>query len=409
MPSEILTSKALDAKLKDALRKAAEKNTRVAISDGNNLLLIARPNGGASWVLNYRLHGKRNMHALGPWPTVGLAHARKLADAARRQLVDGIDPVQARRETRREPTEKPGDTVLNLFDEWVGKLNTTKACSGNIHNAFRSNVLPIIGAKHPSDVTRAEIISILRTIEGRGSLVMLRKVRMWMAQMFDYELSREHPSIQTSPVPAGRLKSFKMPTRGHLPAITNAADVPELMDAIRRWYRVIPRTALMMSAYTFQRPTEIREATWGEFYLDGGKWVIPAARMKERREHWVPLAPQVVAMLKAWQGVVGDEGLLFPSRYPGQAISEATVNKTLRTLGYEGKHCTHGFRAMARTIMDEVLRIDPRFIEKQLSHEHDASGLGGAYSRAAYWDDRVKAMTAWADWIDAQRVQRSSH
>lgn len=408
MPSEILSAKALDAKLKSAAARAAERNTRVAISDGNNLMLIVRPNGGASWVLSFRVNGKRNMHALGAWPTVTLAHARRLADNARRTLADGINPIEVKREARREAAKKDGGIVLQLFDEWIGKLGSTKVYEGNIRNAFKANVLPAIGAKQVADVTRADVLTILRDIEARGSLVMLRKVRMWMAQMFEYELHRERPAIASSPVPVGRLKSFRMPVKGHLPAITNAAAVADLMDSIRRWHRVIPRTALMMSAYTFQRPTEIREATWEEFDLDAGKWVIPTSRMKERREHWVPLAPQVVAMLRAYQGVVGDEGWLFPSRFPGQAISEMTVNKALKSMGYDGKHCTHGFRAMARTIMDEHLKVDPRFIEKQLSHEHDSSGLAGAYNRAQHWDDRVKMMAAWASWIDEQRARQST-
>lgn len=402
MPAELLTAKSLESKLKQAAKQAALKSTRVAISDGNNLMLIVRPNGGASWVLNYRLHGRRNMHALGPWPTVGLGHARRLADGARKQIADGKDPVETKREARIAAARvEVGDTVLHLFDEWLSKMTVAAVYEGNIRAAFHRNVLPDIGARRVADITRSDIIKLLRPIESRGSLVTLRKVRMWMRQMFEHELGKEHPAIDANPVPAGRLTAFKAAVKGHFAAITNVDDVPALMKAIHNWVRPLPRMALLLSAHTFQRPTEIREATWSEFDLEAGKWVIPATRMKLKDEHWVPLSPQVVELLRQHQGVVGSHGLLFPSRMDGQALSEMTINKALKSMGYHGRHTTHGFRAMARTILDEHLKVDPRFIERQLSHEVDRQ-LQGAYNRAQYWDDRVKTMALWSSWLDAQ-------
>lgn len=410
MPAELLTAKSLESKLKEAARAAAAKNTRIAIGDGNNLMLIVRPNGSASWVLKYRLNGRRTMHALGPWPTVGLAHARKLADSARRGVVDGRDPVEARREARRQAdaaaaAARGQNTVRALYLSWTGAQNWAENYASTLHNAFTKDVLPEIGLKPVTDVTRDDILKILRNIESRSSLVRLRKVRQWLGQMFEFELGREGAPLHSSPVPR-KLVSFRKPVRGHFPAITDPAEVPALMRRIREWHRPIVRMALLLSAYTFQRPTEVREAAWGEFDLKAAKWVIPAERMKGKAEHWVPLAPQVVDMLRRHQAAFGDAGALFPGRKDGRPISEATVNKALRTWGYEGRHCTHGFRAMARTIGDEVLKIDPRFLEAQLAHEQDESGLNGAYNRAKFWDDRVKMMAAWADWLDAQTAER---
>lgn len=408
MPAEILSAKALESRLKEASRRAVERNTRVEISDGNNLLLVVRPSGGASWVLKYRMHGKRNMHALGPWPTVGLGHARKLADVARRKVADGIDPVEAKREARAEATKKEGgDTVLDLMDAWLEKMTVAAVYEGNIRAAFHRNVLPEIGARRVAEITRQDIIKLLRPIESRGSLVTLRKVRMWMRQMFEFELGKEHPAIAANPVPIGRLTAFKAAEKGHFAAITNVADVPALMQAIHNWVRPLPRMALLMSAHTFQRPSEVRESSWSEFDLDAAKWIIPAERTKMRQEHWVPLSPQMIALLRQHQGVVGDHGLLFPSRIDGKPLSEMTINKALKSMGYHGRHTTHGFRAMARTILDEHLKVDVRFIEKQLSHEIDRA-LGGAYNRSGYWDGRVKTMAIWSDWLDAQLAQRSS-
>ena len=406
MPSEILSAKALESKLKEASRRAVERNTRIEISDGNNLLLVVRPNGGASWVLKYRLHGKRNMHALGAWPTIGLSHARKLADVARRKVADGVDPVEAKREARVEAARKTeGDTVLHLMDQWLEKMTVAAVYEGNIRAAMHSNVLPEIGAMRVADVKRTDVLKILRKIEARGSLVTLRKVRMWTRQMFEFELGKERPGIDSNPVPSGRLTAFKAAEKGHFAAITNVADVPALMRAIHGWVRPLPRMALLMSAHTFQRPSEVREAAWNEFDLAASRWVIPAERTKMRQEHWVPLSKQMVALLQRHQGLVGNHGLLFPSRIDGKPLSEMTINKALKSMGYHERHTTHGFRAMARTILDEHLKVDVRFIEKQLSHEIDRA-LGGAYNRAQYWDDRVKMMAAWSSWLDAQSSDR---
>lgn len=410
MAIEVLSVKALESKIKAATIQAAERNTRVAVSDGGGLELVVRPNGGASWTLRYRLHGQRNMYSIGPWPAVSLSKARQMADASRSLVADGKHPVEVKREARAEIEKaRTGEKVLDLFDQWLAKTTFASVYEGNIRAAFHSNVLPKLGAMPVADVKRQDVISLLRVIEDRGALVILRKVRMWMHQMFEFELGKEAPAIEANPVPTGRLTAFKPAVKGHFAAITDVDQVPALMRAIDAWVRPLPRVALLLSAHTFQRPSEIREAPWSEFELEAGKWIIPAERMKTKREHWVPLSRRVVELLRMHQGLVGTVGLLFPSRIFGQPLSEATINKALKSMGYHGRHTTHGFRAMARTIMDEYLRIDPRFIEAQLSHEHDSSGLGGAYNRATFWDDRVRAMQTWSDWLDEQmRAQRSS-
>lgn len=233
---------------------------------------------------------------------------------------------------------------------------------------------------------------------------MVRRVRMWMRQMFDWGIEHEeYPLLRASPIPMGTLKTFVKGKARHFPAVTNASDVAPLMRKLRgvldNW---VIRNALLLSAHLFQRPSEIREATWAEFDLDAARWVIPAERMKGRLEHWVPLSSQVVALLRHHQGIVGDVGWLFPGRRMDRSISEGTLTSRLNTMGYLGKHSPHGFRAMARTIMDEHLKIDPRYIEKQLAHENDTSGLRGAYNRAGYWDERVTMMQGWSNWLDAQ-------
>jgi integrase len=340
---------------------------------------------------------------LGRWPTVDLRLARVLADAARKMLVSGRDPVAERRVERAKNTPS-SDTMLKLFEAWMSKSGSSVVYRGNIEAAFQKDVFPALGTLQPHKVTRGEILTVLRSIEGRGAVVMVRRVRMWLRQMFEYAIEDEQrPLVTLSPVPSGILRSFNRGKKGrHFAALTKAGEVPGLMRCIRGITdNFVVRVAFLLSAHAWQRPTEIREAVWEEFDLEKCIWVIPAERMKLASEHWVPLSKQVVALLRVHQGVVGTQGLLFPGRVNGSSISEGTLSSRLNTMGYQGRHTPHGFRAMARTILDEHLRVDPRFIEKQLSHD-SRDPLRGAYNRAEYWEGRVAMMHLWSDWLDAQ-------
>lgn len=402
MARDLLSARKLDSVLREATAEAARRNTRVKVRDGDNLILIVRPSGGATWVLQYRLNGQRKPYTIGAWPAVTLKTARTMADNARELIAKGIDPNVKKTAdlVRQEASRAEPYTVLRLFEEWLAKKSGSAVYKGNIRAAFVKDVLPEIGQRPPELVSRQEILVILRRIEERGALVLLRRVRMWVKQLYEYALDAD--IVTSSPVPTGHLKSFLNAEQGHFPAITNAPDVSKLMRAIRGYEHTIVRTALLLCAHLFQRPSELREATIDEFDLDGARWTIPAERMKKRREHWVPLSRQVVALLRAHLGVVGSQGYLLPGRKYEKPISEGTMNAALNVLGFQGRQTVHGFRATARTILEEHLHVDERFIEKQLAHE-EQNKTKRAYNRAEYWAERVKMMQAWSDWLDAQR------
>lgn len=404
MARELLSARGLVAAIKAATAAAAQRNTRIKIRDGDNLLLVVRPGGGASWVLQYRLAGARRGVTLGAWPALGLRAAREVAAEARALVVRGVDPLEHRaaRDTAQAARRAAdGDTVRRLLDDWLPRQRISEVYRGNIEAAFAKDVLPAIGAVRPADVSRAQVVAILRGLEARGSLEMLRRVRMWLAQLFEFALACEPARAAANPVPAGRLKAFAQHQAGHFPAITNPADVATLLRAVRAHSQPVVRAGLLLSAYLWVRPSELRLAEWVEFDLAAGRWVIPAARMKLRREHWVPLAPQVVQLLRQHAGVVGDAGRLFPGLRPGKPLSEATLSAALASMGWHGRHTPHGFRAMARTILEEQLGADPRHLEKQLAHE-EPNRVSRAYNRAEYWPARVAIMALWADWLDAQ-------
>lgn len=401
----ILTPAGLQAQHKAAVFSARASGKSVQIADGEGLMLVVRT-AGASWVLRLALAGKRKDITLGRWPTVGLKDARTLADQARRQVALGVD-VTAEKRSERElakiETAAKADSVRQLYEDWLRLRADTisNVYRSNIEAGFTKDVLPKIGSKAPHEVTRADCVALLRAVEARGATVMLRRLRMWLRQMFEFGIDDERrPLLNTLPVPTGHLTSFKRDKKGNFPAITDPVNALKLMQAIRRLDKYINRAALLLSARTFQRPTEIREADWKEFDLDAGIWRIGAERMWFKAEHWVPLSRQCAQELRALQGVVGDSGLLFPGRKDGRPISEGTLQSQLASMGYAGKHTPHGFRAMARTIIVERLRYDKEYAEKQLSHGTDDSGMRGAYDRAEYWEDRVRMMQAWSDFLD---------
>lgn len=245
---------------------------------------------------------KRTDLMLGRWPTISLQQAREKVEAARRAVAAGDDPAKKRAVERKvQQAGLSTDTVRALYDDWLStrKSEISAVYRGNIEAALIKGVFPRLGAKRPHEVTRAEVVQILRLIEDRGAYEMVRRVRMWLHELFEYGIDDEsRPELLVSPIPMGTLKSFKARRTKSYPAVTNAADVTALMKALRSTERWTIRAALLFSAYVFQRPTEIREATWAEFDLDEARWVIPAERMKLRLEHWVPLAPPVVALLR---------------------------------------------------------------------------------------------------------------
>ena len=410
MARELLSAKGLEERYKQAAAEADRKNTRVRVSDGNNLQLVVRPGGGASWQLLARVDGKRKPITLGPWPDVTLKKARALADVVRDKVRDGIDPIAHKRKAKIEAKQKAalGEiTVKAMYSAWLDKMQASSGYVVNIQNAFVKDVLPAIGSRHPADVTRQDVINVLRKLERRGALDMLRRVRRWMRQMYEFGLDDGRFGLTSSPVPTGHLKSFLAHEKGHFAALTNAEEIGPLMAKIMGYEHTVVRTLLLLSAHLFQRPKEMRMARWEQFDFEEARWVIPEHVMKKRREHWVPLSPQVVKILRDHQGVVGNEGWLFPGRRYDQPVSEGRANKALQILGYSGFHTSHGFRAMANTIMAEGLEVDERYIDKQLSHQQK-NKVKAAYNRAEFWQARVKMMCDWSDWLDAQLLAQQS-
>ena len=385
-----------DRQVKNA--KAGEKD--FYLFDGFGLFLLVTTTGGKLWRFKYFLNGKAVQMAWGTHPEVTLNEAREKRTAARRLLSQGGDPraeLLAKREAKSQ--------VENCFEvvarEWHGKFkHTWKECHADrIKDRLEKDVYPWIGSLPVATLKPLEILAVLRRVEERGALDQAHRVRFMIGQVMRYAVATGRAERDPSADLKGALSA---PRRGHFAAPTDPRKVAPLLRAIDDYSGTLSvRCALKLAPMLFVRPGELRHAEWAEFDLDTSSWDIPAEKMKMKVAHLVPLPSQAVALLRELQPLTGGGKYLFPSiRSVTRPMSENTINAALRYLGFGKELITgHGFRAMARTILDEVLGVRPDFIEHQLAHAvKDPNGR--AYNRTAHLEARRAMMQQWADYLD---------
>ncbi|RVK34260.1 tyrosine-type recombinase/integrase [Sinorhizobium meliloti] len=373
-------------------------------SDGGGLFLFVSPQGSKLWRLAYRFDGKQKLLSLGSYPLVSLADARKKRDDAKRLLVSKADPSQHAKLERIQRRNANANDFNSVADEFLakvereGKADATMAKKRWLIDLAR----PDLGKRPISEISSAEILVPLRRIEAAGNYETARRLRSTIGQVFRYAIA----TARAENDPTGGLRgALTAPTVTHHAAITDRTAYGGLSRAV--WgHEGAPETlhALMLMAYLYPRPGELRQAEWSEFDLDIAVWTIPGARTKMRREHKKPLAPQAAAILRTQHALTGDGRLVFPSiKSRLQPISENTLNGALRRLGFTQTEMTsHGFRASASSILNESGKWSAGAIEAELAHV-GADMVRRAYHRAAYWDERVKMARWWADEIDAMR------
>lgn len=389
-----------------AIRKTKPSATVQKLRDGGGLYLLLRPDGARWWRWDYRrpVTGKRNTLSLGTYPDVSLAAARERHAAARKLLADGIDPGEQRKAHREATLE----TVTNTFQAIAAELLTMRArklTAGSVKREQRlieKDLSPYIGSRPVAVITAPELLTTLRRIEARGAVETAHRARMLASQVFRYAIATGRAERN----PAEDLKgALAPPTVRHFASITEPGQVAELLRVIHGYQgSPVVTAALRLAPLVFVRPGELRQARWADIELDAALWRFTAS--KTGQGHIVPLATQAVAILRELQPLTGRGVFVFPSaRGKGRPMSENTVNAALRRLGYDTDMMTgHGFRAMARTVLDEVLGFRPDYIEHQLAHAV-RDPLGRAYNRTVHLPERVKMMQAWADYLDGLRLR----
>lgn len=401
----MLTTKQIDA------LKAGPRTRKVF--DGRGLYLEVTPKGARWWRLKYRHGGKEKRISLGVYPDVTLKLARERCEKARAQLVEGVDPSEAKQAKR--TAARTDDTFEAVAREWYAKQAATWADNHGprILRRLVRDIFPVIGRKPIGEVTAPELLRALRAIEARGALETAHRAQQNCGQVFRFAIATGKASRD----PSADLRGALAPADGsHLPAITEPKPLGALLRAIDG-YQGQPATgwALRLAPLVFVRPGNLRAAEWAEVDLDAATWTIPAAKLKASKQDLiVPLARQAVAILESAHALTGPsstrEGrFCFPSvRSVKRPMSDMTLNAALRRLGYaSGEVSVHGFRATARTMLDELLHFRPDFIEHQLAHAvRDPNGR--AYNRTAFIVERRAMMQAWADYLDTLRADKSA-
>ena len=385
------------------IRNAKPGDKPIRLFDAGGLYLEVSPKGGKWWRLKYRFDGKEKRLSLGTYPDVGLKAARASRDEARKLLADGVDPGALRKATKAADSAVVNDTFEAVAREWYGKAYANKAESTREKTMTRlvQDVFPIIGHMPVASIEPAHIRALIELIEQRGALDIAKRVFNYVGRTLRYADSLGKVARDVSASIDLNLILTKRDTKHHA-ALTDPVAVGGLMRAIDGFSGgFVTVCALKLSALTFVRPGELRHAEWTEFDFDSATWNIPGSKMKMKEDHTVPLSTQAVAVLRELHNLTGQGRYVCPSERGGlRPMSENTINAALRRMGFTTDEMTaHGFRAMARTLLDEKLSYRVDFIEHQLAHAvKDANGR--AYNRTAHLDGRREMMQGWADYLD---------
>lgn len=386
-----------------ACLNAKPKAKPYKLADGGGLYLLVNPNGAKYWRLKYRYLGKEKVLALGIYPLVTLADAREGRNAAKKQLMVRISPSAAKKGEKRQAILKAEQTFEAVAREWHSKrLDRWKPTHGkSILHRLELDAFPDIGGRPIADISASELLHTIKAIESRGANEVARKTLRICGQVFKYAIITDRRPDGSNPAAAlvGALKSYK---RGHYAAL-DAKDIPTFLKKLNsNEARLFPQTlrATRLLMLTFVRTSELIQATWDEFDLEGKEWIIPAERMKMGKEHIVPLSRQVVALLKEQKEMTGTWKWVFPSTtQPRKHMSNNTILSAIKRMGYNGEMTGHGFRALAMSTIKEKLDYRHEVIDRQLAHAH-RNNVDAAYDRAQFLPERRKMMQEWADYLD---------
>jgi integrase len=390
-----------------AIKNAKPGDKAARLFDGGGLYLEVSPAGGKWWRLKYRYSGKEKRLSLGVYPDVSLKDARQRRDDARKLLANDIDPSVNRKAIKATKSDMAANSFEVVGREWFTNKSPGWAASNadKIKLRLENDAYPWLGIRPIAEITAPELLKVLRRIEGRGAVESAHRMRNYCGQIFRYAIATGRAERDPSADLRGALATA---VTEHRSAITSPLAAAALLRAIDGYQgALVTKCALRLAPLFFVRPGELRKAEWAEFDLDNAEWNIPAARMKGwvrkgvTNPHLVPLCKQALDILHELHALTGDGKYVFPgARSNVRPMSDNAVLAALRRMGFAKDEMSgHGFRAMARTILDEVLHVRPDFIEHQLAHAvRDPNGR--AYNRTAHLTERRKMMQQWADYLD---------
>ena len=393
----MLTDKSIQA------LKPRDKPYRVA--DGESLFVQVSPSGALLWRLRYRFGGKAKTLALGIYPKVKGAEARKLAGEARQLLEDGTDPCAKKQAEKQRAAIGAANTFRTVAIAWQKHTwpGLAEATTSKQKAFFDQHIFPLIGDKPMNSITADDVLVVVRKLTARGVLDVAGRCLNLIGQVFSYaipnSLAERNPAKDVEPKHVIPRRAVK-----HRTAITDPIAFAGLLRAADAYTgSAVVKAGLLLSILLFQRPGEMRTMEWAELDLGNGLWNLPASKMKTRVPHTVPLPRQALALVESLRPISGGGRYVLPSsRNDGRPLSENTINVTIDALGYGTQQVAHGLRASARTFIAERLNYAPEVVEAALAHL-PAGALGATYARVAYLEQRKTMHQDYADWLDGLR------
>lgn len=387
--------------LSDAKLRALKPGMKpIKIADSGGLMIVVMPNGSRLWRLAYRFSGKQKQLALGPYPVVSLADARDARDAAKKQLIAGVDPSEARKSDKRRERIAAGHTFRSVAEEWFENQTErwVDSYSTRLRSRLDGDLLPRLGDRPISLIEPIEVLDVIRAIEKRDAVEMARRVMQMASAIFRFGVATSRCVRDPTADLRGALRAPKAPKRR---SALSAHELPEFLARLGAYDgEPTTRLAIQLVVLTLVRTAELRYARWDEFErLDSPEpiWRIPAERMKMRRAHLVPLAPQAVAVVQELRQRGGKSPYLFPAPTRSKVISENTMLYALYRMGYHGRATVHGFRSTGSTILNEA-QFNRDWIEMQLAHSEGS--VRAIYNSAEWLPGRREMLVWWADYLE---------
>ncbi len=394
-------------KLTDTFVKRKQGNGKAQKhSDGGGLFLYITPTGKKSWRLAYRFMGKQKLLVIGPYPAIGLKEARERREAAKKLLVDNIDPSTAKQAAKAAAANAARDSFEPIALEWLERNapRWSVAYKENILDRMKRDIFPYLGKRPIKTITAPELLSVLRKIESRGSVETAHRGLSDCGRIFRYAIATGRAERDVAADLRGALTRAP---ETHFATMTDPKDIGEILRNFDTYNGLVPvRYVLKLIPYFFVRSSELRNAEWTEFDLEKAEWRIPAERMKMRQIHIVPIARQPLAILRELHTFSGQEQYLFPGKGKrAPTVDGKSLIWALRKMGYtKDMMSIHGFRAMASTYLNEQ-GYNRDWIERQLAHS-ERNSIRAAYNYAEYLPERRKMMQDYADHLTALKEQQ---
>jgi len=392
MPSDKLTEL--------GIKKSKSSIKEKKLYDGKGLYLLLHTNGSKYWRVKYRFLSKEKVFSLGVWPNISLTEARKIRNEVKIVLNSGQDPNVVKNNILLNKQVDQLNTFKAVADEWL--LIKEKEWKQNnfqdVKRAIENHLYPDLGHRPLSEITSAELLLVLKKIEGQGKYEATRRARQKCEAIFRYA----NLSQRCENNPASNLKgALASPKKKKFNAL-NPEELPEFLIKLNEYNgSIITKLALRLVLYTLARTAEIRFATWNEFDLESSEplWRVPKERMKMGIEHHVPLSSQSLRVIKQVRKYSeGDHYVFHQINNPNKPMSENTMLYAIYRMGYRSHATVHGFRATISTLLNEN-EYNPDVIERLLSHQ-EKNKVRDSYNRAEYLPQRKKYLQWLGDYLD---------